>query len=177
MATPKQQQQASIAWFTSMIKGMRGSGKDRARVGVDFFSPARDPFLGGMFFFMYDAKHKETLPYWDKFPLVIPIEMYNDGFLGLNLHYLPPKLRRELIDKLVGYKKRAGNPRAYMSLSYPMLKGITRTKLFEPCLHRYLGSHMRSQLVKVHEDAWINATMLPVQRFQGATARQVWSQK
>ena len=44
-------------------------------------------FIGRMYFYFYDPKTKDTLPYYDKFPLVIPIERYPDGFLGLNLHY------------------------------------------------------------------------------------------
>jgi len=177
MATIKQQQKTSIAWFLSMIKGVKGSGKDRARVGIDSFSPAKDAFLGGMFFFKYDAKHKETLPYWDAFPLVIPVEIYKDGFLGLNLHYLPPVLRKQIIDKLVTYKRQAGSNRAFMALSYPMLSSAVKSDLFAPCVHRYLESHLRSEFIKVNEEAWVNATMLPVQKFQGATSRQVWSRK
>ena len=53
-----------------------------------------------MYFYFYDPKHKDTLPYYDRFPLVIPIERYPDGFLGLNLHYIHPKQRIILLDKL-----------------------------------------------------------------------------
>lgn len=177
MATLKQKQQASIAWFTSMIYRMKGSGKDRKRVSASYFSPAKDAFIGGMFVFSYDAKHKDTLPYWDALPLVIPIEIYKDGFLGLNLHYLPPRLREQLINKLMEYKRRSGTPRAYMKLSYSMLSSAVKSKLFEPCIHRYLTSHIRSNIIKVHEDAWRNATMLPVQKFQKTTAHKVWTKK
>ena len=44
------------------------------------------PFYGKLNMFFYDPKHKKTLPYYDTFPLVLPLETYNDGFLGLNLH-------------------------------------------------------------------------------------------
>jgi hypothetical protein len=57
-------------------------------------------FIGRMYFYLYDPKHKDTLPYYDRFPLVIPIERYPDGFLGLNLHYIHPKHRIILLDKL-----------------------------------------------------------------------------
>lgn len=56
--------------------------------------------IGNMYFFFYDAKYKETLPYWDRFPLVIPIDFYSESFLGLNLHYLDYKSRAILLDKL-----------------------------------------------------------------------------
>ena len=53
-----------------------------------------------MFMFIYDPKHKDTLPFYDTFPLVFPIEIYSDSFLGINLHYLPPVLRAKLMDAL-----------------------------------------------------------------------------
>ena len=56
--------------------------------------------LGGMYFFYYNPKLKDVLPFYDIFPLVIPIETYSDGFLGLNLHYLPRVHRAMLMDQL-----------------------------------------------------------------------------
>jgi hypothetical protein len=44
---------------------------------------------GEMYFFQYDAKLKKELPYWDKFPLIFPVEEAPNGFYGLNFHYLP----------------------------------------------------------------------------------------
>jgi hypothetical protein len=58
------------------------------------------PQIGRMYMFVYDAKHKETLPYFDMYPLVIPIEFYGDGFLGINFHYLPPLARARLLNDL-----------------------------------------------------------------------------
>ena len=56
--------------------------------------------IGKMLFFNYDPKHKDTLPYYDRFPLIFPIELYDDGFLGINMHYLPPLFRARLMDAL-----------------------------------------------------------------------------
>ena len=46
------------------------------------------PSAGRMSMFIYDPKLKDKLPYYDTFPLVLPIETYSNGFLGINLHYL-----------------------------------------------------------------------------------------
>ena len=46
-------------------------------------------------------KHKETLPFYDSFPLVIIIGKAKGGFLGMNLHYLPPTLRAKFLDALM----------------------------------------------------------------------------
>ena len=61
------------------------------------------PFIGRLNMFFYDPKFKKTLPYYDTFPLVLPIENYPDGFLGINFHYLPMSLRLQLLDRVVDY--------------------------------------------------------------------------
>lgn len=169
---------SALAWFFAEIKGELGAdgrAKSRLRRIPDkAFRPSRDAFIGGLFFYVYDAKWKDELPYWDQFPLVIPITTYPDGFLGLNLHYLPPIGRAKLLDILAKYKRRAATPRAYMKVSYELLKGVVDSKLFQPCIHRYLTTHIRSNLVKVSDEYWDRAALLPVQKFTGATDRQVW---
>lgn len=171
---------SALAWFYKEIKGELGSdgrAKSRIRRIPDkAFNPTSDAFIGGLFFYVYDAKHKDTLPYWDQFPLVIPIGLYSDGFLGLNLHYLPPVGRAKLLDQLVKFKRRAATPRAYMKLSYEFLKTAASIDLFAPCIHRYLSAHIRSDIVKVSDEYWDRAAMLPVQNFTGASDREVWKQ-
>ena len=46
---------------------------------------------GRMYFFEYDALHKDTLPIWDRYPLIFPWDSWkgNNGvtyFIGINLH-------------------------------------------------------------------------------------------
>ena len=76
---------------------------------------------GFLYLFNYDPKTKEKLKYYDRFPLVIPIETYPDGFLGLNLHYIHPKHRLILLDKLsdtASNKKLDANTRLRISYDY-----------------------------------------------------------
>ena len=51
-----------------------------------------------MYMFKYNPKTKEKLPYYDTFPLIMPLEIYKGGFLGINFHYLPPKIRKKLLE-------------------------------------------------------------------------------
>ncbi len=174
-----QQQKASLAWFYSMIKGQlntRGQAKSSSRrIADDAFHVKKGmPVIGKMVFYIYDAKLKEELPFWDKFPLVIPIKYYKDGWLGLNLHYLPPQLRAKLLDKLMDYTKASKTPRAFMKLSYAMLKAAVAAPLFQPTIHRYLVTHVKTDLVEVKSEYWVKAALLPVQQFQKAGATTVW---
>ena len=54
---------------------------------------------GHLYMFMYDPKLKKELPYYDMFPLVFPYAKTEDGFIGLNMHYLPYNLRIRLLDR------------------------------------------------------------------------------
>lgn len=164
--------QKAIEWFYTMAK----SKLKRAKVPEEAFGAKRNSstFIGGMFIYTYDPKYKDVLPWYDTVPCVIPVEMYSDGWLGLNLHYLPPVMRAKLMDKLIEYRKRAGTDKAYMAVSYKLLKNVVKSKYFAPCVHRYLASHVTSRLVQVSDEYWEEVAMLPLQQFEKQTARQVW---
>ena len=116
--------------------------------------------FGALNMFIYDPKLKNKLPYYDTFPLVLPIERYRDGFLGINFHYLPYALRARLLSRL--------DPDA----NYSALKNV---RLVKPTLKRYLNSNVRSRFRKLEEEDFMTAIMLPVQRFKKASASKVWS--
>ena len=46
-----------------------------------------------MYNFSYDP-NKKQLPYYDRFPLCIPVQPYTDGF-GMNLHYIAPNIKAQ----------------------------------------------------------------------------------
>ena len=132
--------------------------------------------LGGLYFFFYNPKLRDDLPYYDIFPLVIPIEKYHDGFLGLNLHYLPIRYRQILIQKLKPlsvYDDKDEFKR--LRVTYDILNASRRYKEFRPCLKRYLNSHIKSRVLAVKPEEWDVAAMLPVQAFRKAPVQEVWS--
>jgi hypothetical protein len=132
--------------------------------------------IGKMYFYFYDPKTKDTLPYYDRFPLVIPIESYKDGFLGLNLHYIHPKQRLILLDKL---SETATNDKfdskTKLKVSYSYLAGASRAFEATPCIKRYLYSHIQSRFLEISADEWDIAAMLPVETFVGATTSKVYA--
>lgn len=133
--------------------------------------------IGSMYFFVYDPKGKNDLDYYDKFPLVIPLESYSDGFLGLNLHYLPMRYRlyfmRKLMPKAV---LNDDNEIMRLRITYEILAASRKYKEFRPCLKRYLYSHIRSRILAVEPEEWDVAMYLPVQQFKKAPASKVWKE-
>lgn len=133
--------------------------------------------IGKLLFYKYDPKHKATLPYYDTFPMVFPIELYDDGFLGINLHYLPPTFRARLMDALYDtLNNEKYNEKSRLKITYDLLKRSAKLKYFKPCLKRYLTGHIRSQVVSVPIEEWDYAIFLPTARFQKMNQRKVWDE-
>jgi len=133
--------------------------------------------IGRMYMFFYDPKWKEKLPYYDRFPLIFVIRNYPDGFLGMNLHYLPPILRATLMDALYRIEKN-DNPRQSkkLKMSYELLNGASQYKFFKPTVKRYLFNHVRSRFLWVPAEEWDIALMLPTERFKKARKNRVWKE-
>ena len=135
--------------------------------------------LGRLFMFEYEAKHADTLPYYDEFPLVFPIEAHADGFLGINLHYLPYTWRAVLMDSLYDLKtepKNDSDPERLRLFSngYNVLKKSAKYRYFRPCIKKYLFEQVRSRYMEVPEEEWEIALFLPLERFVGENKRRVW---
>jgi hypothetical protein len=130
---------------------------------------------GKLYMFFYDPKTKDTLPYYDRFPLVFPFRKTPDGFIGLNMHYLPHKLRFMLMDRLLMFKNNDKfDETTRLRYSWGMIDGVSKFAIAKPCVKRYLSSHLRSPLIDINAGDWSTAMMLPVERFVGATKDQVW---
>jgi len=131
--------------------------------------------VGNMYMFFYDPKHKKTLPYYDSFPLVIVIGPAKDGFLGLNLHYLPLALRAKFLDELMNItNNKRYDETTKFELSYEMLQKASKMKYFKPCVKHYLSKHLRSKLALVEAPEWEIATFLPTADFQKASKTEIW---
>lgn len=131
---------------------------------------------GNLYMFFYEAKMKDTLPYWDRFPLVFPFRRVKGGFYGINLHYLPYKMRAILMDKLMSLKSNSTlNDNTRLKMSWDLLNAASKFAAAKPCVKHYLNEQVRSQFIRVDPQDWSTALMLPVERFVGASVNKVWS--
>lgn len=181
----KQRSVSSIQWFQNKVVGeflFQSRNKDNKwaydEVGnskrkLGAIESTTSISIGSMYLYIYDAKHKKTLPYWDALPLVLPIQPYKDGFLGINFHYLSPKLRLILLNALIT-QEAVKDDEAYMNVSYKILNTIAKSKYFEPTIKRYLYSNIRSNFAKINPNEWEKAVMLPLSKFQGSSKSEVW---
>lgn len=131
---------------------------------------------GQMYLFQYDPKTKDKLPYWDKFPLIIPWNKDEKGFIGLNLHYLAPRTRLVLMAKLDKFKVMARDNQHKLLLQWNFINSVTKYPEVGPCIKRYLFDHVKSKFLKIPEEDWIISTQLPIHQFIKARDLTVWQQ-
>jgi len=162
-------------WYRDKAQSIKSVNMKRERNSDRAFNKMVETDIGRMYMFQYDPKGKDTLPYYDVFPLIFVLEKYNDGFLGMNLHYLPPIFRARLMDKLYQIERNdALRESKKLRLSYGLLNSVSRYKYFRPTVKRYLNSQVRSRYLWIPYEEWDIALMLPTQRFRKGQASVVW---
>lgn len=134
------------------------------------------PIIGQMYMFTYNPKHKDTLPYWDRFPLVFPFRKIPGGFLGLNLHYLPLPYRAKLMDGLYTISNNTlYNDTTKLKLNYELLNGAAQFRYFKPTVKHYLTDHLTSRFMYIYPAEWDVALFLPTEKFQKTSKQKVWA--
>ena len=159
----------STQWFRDKIAEF---GKPGAMDLIRDGKRNNNPFFGRLNMFFYDPKFKKQLPYYDTFPLVLPLENYSDGFLGVNFHYLPMSLRLQLLDRVVDFSNNTKfDESTKLDVDYSKLKTIN---LIKPALKRYLAGRVKTQFRRIDADEFTVAALLPIARFKKASASEVY---
>lgn len=158
-------------------------------------SPGYFQLPGRMFAFKYNPKSKQDLDYYDITPLIITMPRdvkrkeegkggaskgIDDTILGINLHYLEPDLRAELLDRLLkissGKGKKEWKPPkgiGYFRLEYEMLKSM-RFIYGLPCIRSYSLTRIVGRPALIPSNQWANAVALPFENFIKEKYRRVW---
>jgi hypothetical protein len=165
----------SIAWYRNEAQNITNVNRNRLMTDKENITPVvRTKDIGKMFMFFYDPKLKKTLPYYDKFPMIMLVNVDQDGFYGLNLHYLPPKLRAQLMDALYTLRNNNKyNDSTKLQISYEILTSASKFRYFAPCFKKYLYGHVQSSFLYVSPEHWDKALMLPTEKFAKASTAKV----
>jgi hypothetical protein len=155
----------AIDWFEQKVRSAAGGVRNKLLSAEA--SQTGSTVIGKMYFFKYDPKHKATLPIYDIYPLVFPIERYNNGFLGLNIHYLAVPERQAFIDQLMHYATAKNlTPRSRLRLTYSLLQSSQKlASEARPCIKRYLWTHVRTKFIEIPATEWDRAAVLPIELF------------
>ena len=173
----KKAAQQSKTWFLQQAKLLKSQQVTPTKVlrgdptqNVTTIQP------GHLYMFLYEPKGKADLPYYDLFPMVFPFKKTADGFMGLNMHYLPYQPRVILLQRLMDYATNKNmDETTKLKYSWRLIGGVAKFKWAEPCVKQYLRGHMRSSLRKIAPQDWATAMLLPVEQFVGASRDKVWT--
>ena len=167
--------QESRDWFRKRVQRLTRVNRDQLMREPEVTRRATHSY-GGMFMYFYDPKHKDKLPYYDRFPLTIPVEPAKGGFRGINLHYLPPILRAKFLDALLNItNNKKYDESTKFNLTYNLLNGSRNMRYFKPCFKHYLLNHVKSRFAEVPAPEWEIATFLPTAQWEKSTAGRIYS--
>ena len=177
----KAKSREAMSWFKDVVKKTQraafpaSTGRSEL-TGDRNIGVTGQPTIGQMYLFQYDAKFKDILPYWDVWPLIFPFDYAKNGFYGINLHYLAPNARVDLMLRLIKAQGASGNitENYKLKLNYNIITNYPPAK---PCIKRYLFNHVQGKgLYGISGEDWSYAAALPLQKFKGAKSDTVWKQ-
>ena len=149
----------SFDWYRKQVNNMTTPG---AKSLINKGKATLRPKYGVMNLFGYDPKYKATLPYYDKFPLIFPIEPAKGGFIGINFHYLPFGARVAFLKQLSQY----ATDENYDNQTRYNLDWVNNS-YFRKTTKRYLNSQVRTSFLNIPANEMAVAIFLPVARFVG----------
>lgn len=165
----------SLEWYQIQVKALASAATRPNKLMQNVPDLTTRLLPGKMYMFFYDAKLKEKLPYWDQFPLVLPFRKVPDGFYGINLHYLPYAMRFKLLGALHQYATDEKiNEETRLRVNWNILLNLSRVAPVKACVKHYLDEHVQSRFLNIKYPDWVVASLLPVERFVGASKQEVW---
>jgi len=176
--TVGQEVRRSAQWFQDKIKGLKGEVKNRfsSTNAAKFYREAetkvnpnvlkRRAELGDLFCYYYNPKYRATLPYYDMFPMIMLIGAEKDTFLGINFHYLRPKWRAVLLDRV---SSKIGN-------GLPRWNKLRQIRQIAPTIKRYRFDHIMKRVIPIEENEQEIAIFLPTERFRKSAKAKVWAE-
>jgi hypothetical protein len=163
--------QKSATWYRTQVNKIAGGA-----TATQLFRQGKltgRPSVGRLNLFGYNPKLRKTLPYYDIFPLVLPLEPISGGFMGMNFHYLPPLLRFKLLERMQTFADDTKfDSKTKFDVTYDDVKSI---KIVKPTIKKYLYSYVQTGFLRINADEAAVAIYLPVQRFKKASEAQVYS--
>lgn len=135
----------------------------------------RIPKPGFLYCYGYDPKTADTLPYYDKFPLILCFKITKTGWYGINLHYVPPRIRQAIFEELLEtLNNKNFDETTKFKITWAKLTHFAKHRYIKHACKQYLFSQLMTPLSKVDAQYWEVLTFLPMAQFEKASSRDVW---
>jgi hypothetical protein len=167
----------ALKWF--LIYSRKFVKTATFRKTADLGSLTYKPLPGKFYLYRYDPKTKEDMPYYDIMPLVLITEITEDGWYGINFHYMPPSVRLRIMEGFFGTlndSKLSDNMRLKINWkrAVTISQAVSAHKYLRHSIKRYLVKQIRSPLIELEPQYWPMVIFLPLSRFKKEKASKVW---
>ena len=171
---------AARQWYDKGVKSVRESA----------VAKSSGQFKTGMIYvFRYEKpKHIETLPWWDKNPVVLALDPTDNGNdLGINLNLLPPDIKEDLLDMVYErmramIKAQTKGPAADnaiiqrgIRLEYKGAKKFLKQYGFDFAIRQYIPQLKSNQKVVSYEN-WARIALCDFLELEGITISELKAQ-
>jgi hypothetical protein len=165
---PKFSHRRSIDWFKTKINSLGGNSPSAK---TDLLKTTKEKqsnivLPGTMVLFKYDPINKDTLPFYDVWPLTLVISQQGNLMTGINFHYLPYALRARLFDKLWMIASDVRNSKEQVvRLNWKLLSSVSKFPEIRPAIKSYRLDHLQTKFIKIPILDWKTAIFLPFESF------------
>lgn len=152
--------QNSLNWFYTYIK------KNFSKVHMSQIKNdgvyVSYPKVGQLVTYRYDPKHKATLPIYDTFPLVLITSVEGYAWRGINLHYVPPRIRMWMLMELARIADAQMTENQRLKVTYNTVRSFLKSVGY---IKMYLADHLYSPILNLDYYSWEMVAFLPTQRW------------
>ncbi len=174
-------------WFYTNLKKRSELTAGQVMEGFTQRSPGDvQSLIGRLVLFNYAPKHANTLPYYDVAPLTFMFNAFvgdksfgEEGVLylmGLNMHYLPPKMRLLIFKTLLEMRsEKRYRKSTRLKMTWKALKALSQAPAFKHCVKMYRADHVMGQMAEIDPAYWGMVMFMPIADFKKASNKKVWS--
>jgi hypothetical protein len=171
-------QRKSVMWYQAQVKELVGTAYTGQRFMQEYADNMTSRMLPGrMYLINYSnpvGKGTPALPYYDRFPLILPFNVESSHITAINFHYLHPVSRIILLEKLSSFKIGEGDIQTKIRADWGILSNFARFREVKPSVKRYVKSRIKGKYLFIQPEDWTTATILPTEMFVGKNKQQVY---
>ena len=132
-----------------------------------------------LYYFHYRPLHAAKLSFWDKQPLMFPLRVGPSHTLGINIHWIHPKMRKAFLEFLLQLSQKVRNPKRFARMTYDVMKADVRLRHSLPGIRLYINNKASNVKEITREEAADFFDPLKMQRalFRKHRAKKVFYPK
>lgn len=175
--------QSSINWFSKKLQNIKNITKGKVnpqsettkksiindKLAIKAFKYKKSGYI---YFFNYQPPNANKLPFYDRFPLVLSMGFRGSNLIGINLHYLPIRIRLYVMYKIVKSISTLQKENSRIRVNELLTSRVIR-KYIMALGEEYSSTGIRSKIKLVIPEEFMIMAFLPAEKFAKKQTPQV----